>query len=281
MLSLYEQRNRFESAVDFLRRECGPAPRVALVMGSGLGEEGGGHEVGKFHFSQIPFFPTPSTPGHPGYFLLKNWKSCSFCVFSGRPHYYEGHSLFEVVFPVRCLALWGVETFLLTNAAGAVNPQFSAGDLMLISDHINLMGANPLQGRHLENLGDRFADLSEAYDRGLKRLALACAAELGVSLHEGVYAAFPGPSYETPSEIRMCQLLGVDAVGMSIVPEVIALCQMKRRTAGISCITNSAAGVAAGSSVNHYEVLRVSARSRGFLWQILLRMVERIHEERV
>ena len=191
------------------------------------------------------------------------------CCLLGRTHFYEGLPLSRIVFPVRSLALWGVRDFVLTNAAGGVNADFVPGDLMLIRDHLNFQGDNPLSGPHLPFLGERFPDMSEIYDRCLIEIAVREAERLRLTLRQGIYLAVKGPSYETPAEIRMFRLWGADAVGMSTVPEAIALRQLGRRVLGISCITNLAAGTLS-CRLDHQEVLTVGRQLQERLRELLL-----------
>jgi purine-nucleoside phosphorylase len=192
-------------------------------------------------------------------------------ALKGRVHAYEGHPLQDVVFPVRVLSRIGVRTLILTNAAGAINPAFQPGELMILSDHINLLG-NPLAGPNEDRLGPRFPDMSTAYDRVLRERAAAACAAAGVTAHEGVYIAVPGPSYETPAEIRMARTLGADAVGMSTVPEVIAARHLGLRVLALSCLTNHAAGVSE-RPLDHRDVLAVAERLRATLLDVLTRLV--------
>jgi len=221
-------------------------PSIGVILGSGLGEfaaRAGGAEV---PFAAIDGFPRPSVTGHAG--LLKIGESVA--VMAGRIHYYEGFPMDDVVLPVFLLHRLGVRTLIVTNAAGGVNPSFSPGELVLIKDHVNLMGVNPLRGPN-PGLGPRFPDMSSAYAPELRALARAATPE---PLREGVYAAFPGPSYETPAEIRMLAVLGIDMVGMSTVPEVVAASYLGMKVLGVSCITNMAAGIL-DQPLDHAEVV--------------------------
>lgn len=193
----------------------------------------------------------------------------------GRLHYYEGHSLSDVIYPVRVMKELGIENLIITNAAGGVNTGFSAGDLMIIEDHINLMGNNPLIGKNLDEFGPRFVDMSCAYDIGLINKAKDTAIELNIKLQQGIYAALSGPVYETPAEIRMLRTLGADAVGMSTVPEVIAARHMSLKVLGISCITNMAAGIL-NQTLSHEEVMETSARVQKHFIALLKGIIKRI-----
>jgi purine-nucleoside phosphorylase len=223
-------------------------------------------------YPRIPHFPRPSAAGHPGELALCG----GVAVLRGRVHYYEGRSLEEVVRPVRAMARLGVRTLVVTNAAGAVNRTLRPGDLMLIADHLNLMGDNPLRG------GAGFTDLSEAYDRGLRAMARRAARKAGFRLREGVYAAVPGPCYETPAEVRMLRRLGADAVGMSTVPEVIAAVQAGMRVLGISLVANLGAGLRLrpGGKICHGEVLEAARRATPRLQSLLRTVIVSATQER-
>jgi purine-nucleoside phosphorylase len=194
----------------------------------------------------------------------------------GRVHYYEGYSLGEVVFPIRLFALLGVKVLILTNASGAINPDFSAGDLVLLRDHINMLGQNPLQGKNLERIGPRFPDMSAAYSPRLRRVALAAAEKEGIELRQGVYLATLGPSYETPAEIRAFRTLGADLVGMSTVPEVIAARHAGMEVIGISCATNLAAGVNPDATLSHEEVIATTQRVEKKMRRLLVGIIGRL-----
>jgi purine-nucleoside phosphorylase len=229
---------------------------------------------GSLAFDQIPHFPVPTVPGHRGLLIVEDSQAGRFCRLHGRVHLYEGLSVQDVVFPVRVIALWGVRTFILTNAAGGIGEHLLPGELMLITDHLNLLGDNPLVGTVGDALGDQFPDMSESYSSELIEIAELCASELGIRLKRGVYAAVKGPSYETPAEIRMLSSLGADAVGMSTVPEVIALRQMNRDILGLSLITNRAAGLHDGE-LRHEEVLQVAGNSARMVARLGVKVIER------
>ncbi len=227
-------------------------PRVGLILGSGLGAFSERVQGQRLPYSAITGFPLPSVAGHSGVLTV----GAEVAVMAGRVHFYEGRSMDDVVFPVFFLHGLGVRTLIVTNAAGAVNRSYSPGDLVLLRDHINLMGVNPLRGPH-PDLGPRFPDASAVYAPRLRRIA-AAASERPVA--EGVYAAFSGPSYETPAEIRMLAVLGADLVGMSTVPEVLAAAYLGMEVLGISCVTNMAAGVL-DQPLDHAEVIRRGAEA--------------------
>lgn len=263
------EERRLREAVRFLRARLGGEPRVVVVLGSGMGVIDLGRPSAVLPYSRIPHFPRPGAAGHPGELSLCG----EVAVLRGRVHYYEGRSLEEVVRPVRVMARLGVRTLVVTNAAGAVNRALRPGDLMLIADHLNLMGDNPLRG------GPRFTDLSEAYDPGLRALSRRAARKGGFRLREGVYAAVPGPCYETPAEVRMLRSLGADSVGMSTVPEVIAAVQSGMRVLGISLVTNFGAGLRPGG-VCHEEVLEASRQAAPRLQSLLRSVIAAATQER-
>ncbi len=234
-------------------------PRLAMVLGSGFHTVRSALAIeGRISYGQLPGFPPPGISGHAGELLVAKLAGTPVIVLSGRAHFYEGHPMSRVTFAVRVLAACGIETLLLTNAAGGVNPAFHVGDFMAITDHINFMGVNPLRGAAEPDL-PRFVDLSCAYDAGLRRLLAQSARARGLKLRSGVYLAVCGPSYETPAEIRAFRRLGADAVGMSTVPEVILARQCGIRVAGLSCITNLAAGLGR-KPLSHQEVLETAER---------------------
>ena len=275
-----EQLGQIDAAVTYLRQKYYRAPEIGVILGSGLGDFGSGmKESVVIPYSEIPHFPVSSVVGHSGKLLLGSVESLSLAVMSGRVHYYEGYSMEQVVFPARVLGRLGVKTLIVTNAAGGIHRDFKPGDLMVITDHINLMGANPLHGPNLDELGVRFPDMSEAYEKPLRGLALRAAESVGIRLQQGVYIAVAGPSYETPAEIEMFRRCGADAVGMSTVPEVIAAGHMGMRVLGISCITNMAAGVLP-QKLHHAEVLETTARVQREFVSLLERVILLLSQER-
>ncbi len=236
-------------------RSSGFTPQVAITLGSGLDEVVGRlHEQARIPYKRIPHFPGTTVQGHGGTLHLGHWKNVPVAILEGRVHCYEGHAPSSVVFPVRVLALAGVQTFVLTCAAGGIASQSKPGGFMLFSDHLHLQGVNPLVGIHDPRWGAQFVDLTEAYDTGLRRTARKAARKLHLPCFEGVYASLLGPTYETPAEIRALKGMGADAVGMSTVPEVMAARQLKRRVLAIATISNRAAGLA-GKPLSHEEVL--------------------------
>lgn len=263
---------RLGDAAAFVTRAIGgAAPRVGLVLGSGLGalaDELG--EAARLSYSDIPHLPTSTVVGHAGNLCIGELGGVRVACLQGRVHAYEGHPLSRVVFGVRLLAELGCSIVLLSNAAGGIAERLHAGSLMRIVDHLNLLGDSPLRGENAR--GPRFPDMSQAYDAELGRLCEQAARETGVALEQGVYAALLGPSYETPAEIRMLRALGADAVGMSTVPEVIALRQLGVRVGAVSCITNLAAGLGEGP-LSHGEVEATAARVRSEFSRLFRRWV--------
>jgi purine-nucleoside phosphorylase len=252
-------------------------PDVAVTLGSGLSDAFGTPEGGTtIPCGEIPGFPLPTVAGHSGEFWIGSIGERRVLLQRGRTHYYEGRSLDEVTFATRLFALLGVRTLIVTNASGAVNPDFRAGDLVLITDHINMLGANPLRGPNLESLGPRFPDMSAAYTPHMRRLAREAAAEEGIELKEGVYLAALGPSYETPAEIRAFRTMGADLVGMSTVPEVIVAAHAGMDVLGISVATNLAAGVDPEASLTHDEVIETTRRKGAEMSRLLRAVLARL-----
>jgi purine-nucleoside phosphorylase len=264
-----DARNYLESRTDL-------RPGVAVVLGSGLGgfadELAGRTEI---HYSEIPHWPCPTAIGHAGKLIVGKLGALPVAVMSGRVHLYEGYTQAQVTFGVRVLGAFGVRSMVFTNAAGGINLSLGRGGLVLISDHINLQGTNPLVGPNLDPLGPRFPDMSEAYAAAFRDIAKQAGRELGIPLAEGIYAAMLGPSYETPAEIRFLRTIGADVVGMSTVPEVIAANHMGIRCLGISCVTNMAAGVLP-QKISHEEVLETGAAVRGTLIALLKAVLPRL-----
>ena len=269
--------SRLDAAVDTLRKKGDRRPRVGLVLGSGLGSFADSlEERVAIPYEKIPNFPVSTgVVGHAGELVFGNVGKTSVVVLSGRVHFYEGRPFSDVVFPARVLARLGVGAVILTNAAGGIRRSFKPGDLMLISDHINGFGSNPLIGPNEDALGPRFPDMSAVYDPALRRIAKAEARRLRIPLREGVYAGLHGPSYETPAEIRAYARLGAHAVGMSTVPEAIVLRHAGVRVLGISTITNMAAGILP-KPLNHEEVLTTTKRIGSRFVKLLTAIVPRI-----
>ncbi|MDX9731211.1 MAG: purine-nucleoside phosphorylase [Bdellovibrionales bacterium] len=246
-----------EASVSYIRSICPPTklkPRIAIVLGSGLGSFVNQVEIeAAIPYTDIPGFIPPSVEGHKGRLILGHVKGTPVAVLQGRVHFYEGHSMVTVVHPVRTAALLGCEIVMLTNSAGGLDPSMKPGDFMVIDDHINLMGDNPLKGPNIEAFGPRFPDMTEAYDRKLSEKMSTVLTALGTEFFRGIYCGVSGPTYETPSEVRYLQLLGGKAVGMSTVPETIAANHLGLRVCALSCITNLAAGLSR-NKLSHEEV---------------------------
>jgi purine-nucleoside phosphorylase len=268
---------RLDAAASFIRGKREAQPTVGLVLGSGLGAFA--ERLKKrvaVAYEEIPHFPVPSgVVGHAGELVLGDVDRTPVVVLSGRVHFYEGRPMTDVVFPARVLARLGVGAVILTNAAGGVRKTFKPGDLMLMTDHINAFGTNPLVGPNEDSIGTRFPDMSAVYDPALRRLTKATARSLRIPLREGVYLGNPGPSYETPAEIRAFRAIGADAVGMSTVPEAIALRHAGVRVIGISTITNMAAGILPRPLV-HEEVLAVTKKVGDRFVRLLTALVPKI-----
>ncbi len=249
-----------QQAAALIRSRLPCAPDVGVVLGSGLSAFASRLDTPlAISYGEIPAWPPSGVVGHEGRLVVGASGGRTVAVLSGRAHYYEGHDLQTVAFGVRVLGLLGVKSVILTNAAGGINTRFGRGALMVIDDHINLLGGNPLLGRNDDRFGPRFPDMTAAYSPRLRAIADAVARDMGIALEHGVYIAVHGPSYETPAEIRAFRTLGADAVGMSTVPEVIAARHMGMEVLGISCITNMAAGVLP-EPLNHDEVMETARR---------------------
>jgi purine-nucleoside phosphorylase len=271
--SLYE---RAEHAARTIRAQVSVEPRVAVVLGSGLG--GFADDFGDavtIPYEDIPGFVRSTAQGHAGRLVVGNIDQLPILAMQGRVHYYEGYTLEEVTFPIRTFKLLGVKTIILTNAAGGINVELSQGALMVISDHLNLMGTNPLRGPNDERFGPRFPDMSAVYSPALQEIVIEEARAMEVEVRRGIYAALAGPNYETPAEIHMLRNFGADAVGMSTVPEAIVARHMDMEVLGISCITNMAAGIG-DEPINHDEVMETGNRVRSTFTQLLRRVIGRL-----
>lgn len=271
---------RYSETVEFLRSRIPVPPVVGVILGSGLGDFAAAvQDRIEIPYAQIPGFPASAVVGHAGTLVAGSLAGVPLVVLSGRIHYYEGHPMQAVVTPARVLGLLGCRDVVVTNAAGGIDTSYRAGDLMLIADHINLFGTNPLIGPNDETFGARFPDMSDAYRADLRKLAKAVAKRVKVPLREGVYVGVTGPSYETPAEIRAFRALGANAVGMSTVPEVIALAHMGVGVVGVSCITNMAAGVLK-QPLRHDEVLETTRRVKDRFVRLLTALVAAMGEGR-
>jgi purine-nucleoside phosphorylase len=268
--------DRVSEAAEWLRDRGFGGRDVAIVLGSGLGAFADTMRDGfGFEYKDVPHWPTSNVVGHAGRLVGGTVRSRQVLVLSGRVHYYEGHDLRTVTFAIRVLGRLGVKTLILTNAAGGINTNFALGALMVIDDHINLYGANPLIGPNDDRFGPRFPDMTGVYSRRLGDLADATAREIGLSIEHGVYIAVHGPSYETPAEIYAFRTLGADAVGMSTVPEAIVARHMGIEVLGLSCITNMAAGVLP-QPLNHDDVMETTRRVRGQFVALLEGIIGRL-----
>jgi purine-nucleoside phosphorylase len=264
-----------EETAAAIRSRCGALPETAVVLGSGLGDFAGTLlDAISTGYEELPHWPSSKVVGHAGQLVIGNVGGKRIAALSGRVHFYEGHDLATVVFATRVMGRLGVRRMILTNAAGGINTGFAQGALMIIDDHINMLGSNPLVGVNDDRFGSRFPDMSEVYSRRLRDIADAAARARGVPVSHGVYVAVHGPSYETPAEIRFFRTIGADAVGMSTVPEAIAARHMGLEVLGISCITNMAAGVLPQPLV-HDEVMATARRVRGSFIALLEGVIER------
>lgn len=251
-------------------------PEIGLILGSGLGDLADRlADASAIPYGQIPHFPVSTVEGHAGKLVVGKLNGRVVAAMQGRFHYYEGYSMQEVVFPVRVMRALGISTLIATNACGGMNPAFKPGDLMIIKDHLNLTGANPLIGPNEPALGPRFPDMSRAYTPELVALAQATASKLGIAIQSGVYAGISGPAYMTPAELSMLRLLGGDALGMSTVPEVIAAAHMGMRTLGISCVTDMAIGEQL-EPLTHEQVIEVANRTKPLFEKLVMEIVGRL-----
>lgn len=267
---------RAEAAARFILRKTKLRPKIALVLGSGLGAFADDFEnATRIPYAKIPHFPRSTAIGHAGQLVIGKVDGMEVVGMQGRVHLYEGYSAQDVVFPVRVFSRMGVKAVILTNAAGGIKKEFTQGRLVVISDHINLQGVNPLCGPNDKHFGPRFPDMTNAYDKKFREIALAAGRKLNIELGEGVYAGLLGPSYETPAEIRYLRAIGADLVGMSTVPEVIAARHAGMRALGISCVTNAAAGVL-DQPLNHIEVLETAERVKGQFIGLLRAVIPQI-----
>jgi purine-nucleoside phosphorylase len=265
-----------ESAAQFLLSQTALRPKIGLILGSGLGAFADSlTDAARVPYAQIPAFPRSTAIGHAGQMVIGNAGAVAVSVMQGRVHQYEGYSAQEVAFPIRVFGRMGVRAVILTNAAGGINLKYQQGALVLIKDHINLQGHNPLVGPNDDRFGPRFPDMTQAYSRAYGKAAQEEAAKLGLTLEDGVYAALLGPSYETPAEIRYLRTIGADLVGMSTVAEVIAARQMGIKVLAISCVTNMAAGIL-DQPLSHQEVLETGEKVRGQFEALLRAVLPRI-----
>jgi purine-nucleoside phosphorylase len=271
--SVWEQ---VEEAAAYVRRRCASLPETAIVLGSGLGDFADTLlDRIATPYAELPHWPPSTVVGHEGRLVIGSVGGTRVAALAGRVHLYEGHDLARVVFATRVMGRLGVRRVILTNAAGGMNPAFVQGTLMIIDDHINMLGTNPLIGPNDDRFGSRFPDMSEVYSKRLRQVADAAAAARGVAVSHGVYVAVPGPSYETPAEIRFYRSIGADAIGMSTVPEAIAARHMGLDVLGISCISNMAAGLLPVPIV-HDEVIATMQRIRASFVSLLEGILGRV-----
>lgn len=267
---------KIKEAANYILQRTKVNPEMGLILGSGLGAIADEIEDAEYYpYNEIPYFPISTVEGHAGRLVIGTLEGKKVIAMQGRFHYYEGYKMEEVTFPVRVMKFLGISKLIVTNAAGAVNTEYNPGDLMLIKDHLNLSGDNPLMGRNLDKFGTRFPDMSNAYDKDLREKVKSIAKNINISLREGVYACMSGPTYETPSEVKMVRVLGGDAVGMSTVPEVIVAVHSGIKVLGISCMTNMAAGILE-QPLNHEEVVETSAKVREKFINLMKNVIKQI-----
>lgn len=263
-------------AVDYIKTRVQDfKPEIGIILGSGLGELADEYCTIAIPYSEIPGFEASTVSGHKGQLVFAEINGKRVVMMQGRFHFYEGHSIQKVVFPVKVMKKLGVETLIVTNAAGGVNPEFKPSDLMIITDHINYMGVNPLIGKNDDTMGDRFPDMSEVYTTKYIELAKDIAVELEIDLQQGVYMALTGPSYETPAEVRMARVIGADAVGMSTVPEAVVASWAGMKVIGLSCICNSAAGVST-VGLSHADVIDAANKAKTKFKALVKEVIKRI-----
>lgn len=268
--------DKIQESADFIKSKANIYPTIGLILGSGLGVLGDEiEEAIKINYNEIPNFPVSTVEGHAGCLVIGKLQGKNVVAMQGRFHYYEGYSQQEITFPVRVMKGLGVKTIIVTNAAGGANMDFKPGDLMVIKDHINLSGSNPLIGSNDNRLGPRFPDMSTAYKQKYVDLVKECANEINIDIQEGVYAFFSGPTYETPAEVKMARILGADAVGMSTAPEVIVASHSNMDVIGISCITNMAAGIL-DQPLDHEEVIETTQKVQSEFLSLVKRVVNKI-----
>ncbi len=276
MSEVYEKLMR---CLESVRKHTDFCPEVALVLGSGLGDYADSIQVeAEISYSEIGEFPVSTVPGHDGRFIFGYVNKVPVVCMKGRVHYYEGYPISDVVLPVRLMKLMGAKTLFLTNASGGVNPDFKAGDLMLIRDHIACFVPSPLIGPNEEALGVRFPDMSEVYDKDLQDIIRDCAKEAGISLREGVYLQLTGPAYESPAEVRMVSRLGADAVGMSTAVEAVAANHMGMKICGISCVCNPAAGLSP-TPLSHEEVQEAANKTAPLFKKLVTAAITRMGQD--
>lgn len=265
-----------DETLDFINKKTNDfKPEVGIILGSGLGDFASGFESINIPYSEIPDFESSTIQGHKGQLVFTQICGKKVVIMQGRYHFYEGHSMQKVTYPVKVMKKLGVKILIITNAAGAVHKKFKPGDFMVIQDHINNLGTNPLIGQNDKTFGERFPDMSEIYNKNLITIAEKCAKEVKIKIKKGVYVAGTGPSYETPAEVRMWAKLGADAVGMSTVPEAIVANYCGMNVLGISCISNYAAGVSS-LKLSHGEVIETTNTAKDKFKKLILKILEKI-----
>lgn len=263
-------------AVEYITQKIGDfKPEIGIILGSGLGELADEFCKISIEYKDIPGFEASAVTGHKGRLVFAEINGKNIVMMQGRIHYYEGHTIQKVVFPVKVIKKLGVKTLIITNAAGGVNPSFNPSDLMIITDHINYMGINPLIGANDSSMGERFPDMSKIYTPELVELVKKIGQNIGIELQEGVYMAFTGPSYETPAEVRMARIIGADAIGMSTVPEAITACWAGMKVIGLSCICNSAAGVS-NTELSHQDVIKAADKAKGKFKKLVNEVIKKL-----
>lgn len=268
--------DKIEESVKHIKDRISIKPEIGLVLGSGLGDLAEKIEDSiVIKYKDIPNFPESTVKGHKGQLVIGRLGGKEVIAMQGRFHYYEGYTLKEITFPIRCMIGLGINNLIVTNAAGGVNSSFKPGDLMIIEDHINFTGNNPLIGRNIEQKGPRFVDMTYAYDKDLINLAIESGKHLNLDLKTGVYMCLTGPTYETPAEVRMAGIMGADAVGMSTVPEVIVANHERIKVLGISCITNMASGIL-DKPLNHEEVVETSMKVKNEFENLIITTIKNI-----
>lgn len=267
---------KINEAAEYILKNTKYAPKIGVILGSGLGGYGDILENAEyFNYADIPNFPISTVVGHKGRFVITDNVIC----MQGRFHFYEGYTMQQVTFPIRVMKKLGVNILLVTNASGGVNESFNCGDLMVITDHINFMGTNPLIGTNLDEFGPRFPDMSECYNKNYIDMVMSIGNKMGIKLQKGVYTAFTGPSFETPAEVRMARTMGGDAVGMSTVPEVITAVHCGINVIGISCITNHAAGVT-NQPLSHVEVIETTEAVKPIFTKLLQNIINELQGDK-
>ena len=265
-----------QKTIEFIREKTNDfKPEIAIILGSGLGELADEYCDYAIPYNEIPDFIKSTVHGHKGRLVFAEIQGKKVVMMQGRNHFYEGHSMQEITYPIKVMKALGIKTLILTNAAGAVNEEYRAADLMLITDHINHMGSNPLIGPNDEKIGERFPDMTEVYKKSLIKIAEKCAKDLGIDIKKGVYWANSGPSYETPAEIKMIRTLGGDAVGMSTVPEAIVGNYCGLNILGISCITNAASSETSGK-LSHEEVIEAANKAKIKFKSLILSVLQHL-----